>query len=367
VAGAAPRDSGQGTALVTGGTGFVGASLVEELLRQGVAVTCLQRRSSDTRELKRLGVRLVTADLPGPDPTLGELVSGHEVVYHVAGATKALDLDGFVRANAVVTEELCAACVGAARPPRRFVLMSSLGAVGPADPGATLTEAQEPRPVTDYGRSKLEGERRALAYRDRLRIAIVRPTAVYGPRDLELLPVVKMARRGMLPLMGGRDQIVNLVHVEDVARATILAGARDVESGEVFHVGDVRGYAMTELGEILAAIFGRSARFLRVPRAAVWAAALGSEIGARLRRRPALFNRQKVPELRASWVMDVSRARERLGWTPRWDLPAGLRATVAWYRRAGWLPADADADADADAGADADDAAAGPRGPESTP
>ncbi|MBI5481811.1 MAG: NAD-dependent epimerase/dehydratase family protein [Deltaproteobacteria bacterium] len=336
----ATANSGRGTALVTGATGFVGRNLVEELLRRGVVVTCLVRRSSDTRALAQLGVRLVTADLPGPDPALVELVSGHEVVYHVAGAVKALNLDGFLRANAVVTEEVCAACVAAARPPRRLVLMSSLGAVGPADPGATLTEAQAPRPVTDYGRSKLEGERRALAYRDRLPIAIVRPTAVYGPRDHELLPVVKLARRGLVPLMGGRDQIVNLVHVDDVVQATILASERDVESGEVFHVGDLRGYSMTEFGALLCGVFGRRPRFLALPRALVFAAALGSEIGGRLRRRPAIFNRQKLPELRASWVMDVARLRDRLGWAPRWDLPTGLRATVAWYRQEGWLPAD---------------------------
>jgi nucleoside-diphosphate-sugar epimerase len=338
--GVAAGGSGQGTALVTGGTGFVGASLVEELLRRGVGVTCLVRRSSDTRALQRLGVRLLTADLPGPDPALVELVSGHDVVYHVAGAVKALDYDGFVRANAVVTEEVCAACVAAARPPRRLVLMSSLGAVGPADPGATLTETQEPRPVTDYGRSKLEGERRALAFRDRLPIAIVRPTAVYGPRDRELLPVVKAARRGLVPMLGGRDQVVNLVHVDDVVTATILAGERDVESGEVFHVGDVRGYSMTEFGALLCGLFGRRPRYLPLPRALVFAAALGSELGSRLRRRPAIFNRQKVPELRSSWVMDVSRLRDRLGWAPSWDLPGGLGATIAWYRQEGWLPAD---------------------------
>jgi dihydroflavonol-4-reductase len=333
-------DSGQRNALVTGGTGFLGWNLVEELLRRGVAVTCLVRRSSDTRALSRLGVRLVTADLPGPDPALVELVSGHQVVYHVAGAVKALDLDGFLRANAFVTDAICAACVAAARPPRRLVLMSSLGAVGPAAPGDVLTEEQEPRPVTDYGRSKLEGERRALAYRDRIQLVIVRPTAVYGPRDRELLPVVKMARHGLVPLMGGPNQIVNVVHVADVVQATILAGEREVESGEVFHVGDVRDYTMTELGALLCGLFGRRPRFLPLPRALVYAAALGAELSGRLRRRPAVFDRQKVPELRASWMMSVSRLRNRLGWAPRWDLAAGMRATVAWYRREGWLPAD---------------------------
>jgi nucleoside-diphosphate-sugar epimerase len=332
--------AGQGTALVTGGTGFVGMNLVQELQRRGVAVTCLVRRSSDTGALQRLGVRLLTAELPGPDPKLVELVSGHEVVYHVAGAVKALDLAGFVRANATVTDELCAACVAAARPPRRFVLMSTLGAVGPADPGTTLTEAQEPRPVSDYGRSKLEGERRALAYRDRLPIAILRPTAVYGPRDRELLPVVKMARRGLVPLIGGRGQIVNLVHVDDVVQATILAAERPVQSGEVFHIGDLQSYPMTDFGALLCGVFGRRPRFLPLPKALVWTAALGSELGARLRRAPAIFNRQKVPELRASWILDVSRARDRLGWKPRWELAAGVRATVDWYRAAGWLPAD---------------------------
>ena len=332
--------AGAPSALVTGATGFVGGHLVDELVRGGWRVTCLVRPTSDTRELARRPVRLEAVSLPGAGAALARIVSGHEIVFHLAGAVRARNADEFRRANADVTGELGAACVTAAQPPRRFVLVSSVGAVGPAAGVAAVTDDQPPRPVSDYGRSKLEGERRALALADRLHVVIVRPTVIYGPRDRELLVAFRLARRGLVPLLGGREQVVSLAHVDDVVQALLRAATADVASGEAFLVGGPEEVSMVDLGARLCALFGRRPIYLPLPRPLLRLAALGAEGWAALRRQPAMLTRQKLPELWASWRLDLGHAGARLGYAPRWALADGLRHALAWYRAAGWIAAD---------------------------
>lgn len=323
-------------AFLTGATGFVGSHLAEALLRRGAQVTCLARASSDPRFLPE-GARLERAGLDASVETLARLIGGHRVVYHVAGAVRALRYQDFLAANATAVERLLEACLRSSPRPERFVLVSSLAACGPAAALARVDERQTPAPVSDYGRSKLEGERAALRFRERLSVTIVRPTAVYGPRDRELLPVIQLARRGLLTSSGGPEQVVNFCHVEDIVEGIRLAGEERVESGSTFLLGAEREVSMASLAAMLSRIFERPVRVLPIPRGLIAAAALGAEAWAALRRRPAMLTRQKLPELCASWRLDLGAARSRLGYRPRWELEVGLAATIAWYREAGWL------------------------------
>lgn len=327
----------ESSVLVTGGTGFVGSHLVEVLLQRGFRVTCLIRRTSDRRYLQDPRLRLVETELCGNAAELARLVSGHQRVFHLAGAVRALDQAGFLRANAQTTEELVEACLAAAEPPRRFVLVSSAAASGPPPEGERLSEAQPPRPVTEYGRSKLEGERRALRFAADLSLVIVRPGAIYGPRDRETLPLFRAARAGLLPALGGAGQVVNLAHVSDIVEGILLAGERPLRSGEVLLLGAEREHSLTEVAQHFERLLGRRVRLLPVPGPLLASAAFLAQSWARLRGQPAMLSLQKLPELRASWRFDLTAARERLGFSPRWTLEAGLADTLAWYRREGWL------------------------------
>ncbi len=324
---------------VTGASGFVGSHLVDALLERGHRVTCLVRPCSDLRWLSGKPLRLEQGDLLDDRARLAELVSGHAVVFHVAGAVRAMDYKSFLRVNRDGTENILKACLGASPPPRRFVHVSSVGVAGPPPLGSRLTEDQYPGNLTDYGRSKLEAERLVLAFSRRLHVVVLRPSAIYGPRDGEMLPLFKLAGRlGILPAMGGGKQVLDLVHVQDVARGIVLAGDARLASGEVFLLGSGRDYSIAQLAEVMAVLFRRRVRLLVLHRSILWTAAAFSEILARISGRPAMLTRQKIPELVGSWRLDISRARSGLGYSPRWDLPEGMAQTLQWYRDRGWMP-----------------------------
>ncbi len=321
--------------LVTGATGFLGSHLAAELLSRGQEPTCLARRHSDTRWLLRRRLPVRRVDLLGPRARLAQVVSGHDVVYHVAGAVRALDYQAFLSVNADATQALLEACLAAARPPRRFVLVSSVGAIGPPPEGQCLREDSPEGLRTDYGRSKREGELRALPHRSEIELVILRPTAIYGPRDQETLPLFRLARRGLLPAFAGPQQVFNLCHAADIARGIALAGHAAVASGTCFQLGAQQECSARQLARIMGQVLERPVRLLPLPRAGLWGAALLSESWARLRQQPAMLNRQKIPELTGSWRLDIDKARQQLGYQPRWELREGLAATLRWYRQRG--------------------------------
>src|SRR2546422_6768765 len=179
-------------AFVTGGTGFVGAHLVQALCARGDQVTCLVRNPAKARALGWSDVRLVQGDLDDA-AALRDGCAGAEVIYHVAGRISARDTEEFMRANRDGTANVLEAAAPA--PPGRFVLVSSLAAAGPTTPGKPIDETRPPSPVTPYGQSKLAAELLVRAMAGAW--TIVRPPTVYGEWDRAVLKAFKLARMGV--------------------------------------------------------------------------------------------------------------------------------------------------------------------------
>src|SRR5262245_45933935 len=204
------------TVLVTGGTGFVGSHLVDRLIEGGHRVRCLVRPSANLRYLKHPQIELVYGGLDDStdwDKALADV----DLIYHVAGATFARRAQDYFTVNHKGTEAIFAPAIKHRDMIRRFVYISSLAAVGPGRDGRPVDEDATPAPVTPYGRSKLLAEEAVRAASDLLPFTIVRPPAVYGPRDYGIFEFFKSIKRGVFPMIGRRDKRVSLVHARDLA------------------------------------------------------------------------------------------------------------------------------------------------------
>jgi nucleoside-diphosphate-sugar epimerase len=327
------------TVLVTGGTGFLGSHVVEKLVRAGRPVRALVRRTSDTRFLKSLGEVELCEGSVEDAASVKAAARGVTGIVHAAGLVKARSSDEFMRTNRGGTENLLAAALENSETLSKFVLVSSLAALRPSDGrGEPIPEDAEPRPVTDYGKSKLAAEKSALAQKAAVPLVILRPPAIYGPRDREILAFFKSIKLGVLPLLGSTQNKLSMIYGTDCAAACVAALDAKLPSGASYHVDDGRPHTMEELIMLTESAMGRRAKLrFHLPRRLVETAALGVELYGRATNRAVMLTRDKCNELFEQWVCDGTRAQRDLGWKPEVSFEDGIRRTVSWYREAGWL------------------------------
>jgi nucleoside-diphosphate-sugar epimerase len=320
-------------ALVTGSNGFIGSHLAAWLAGHGHDVACLLRRTSRTDSLEGLNVGRVIGDIRDRG-SLEAAVRGREWIFHVAGIVSAADRTTYFAVNADGTRNLVEACLKAGAPDlRKFVFVSSMAAAGPSPRGTALDEDAPCRPVSDYGRSKLAAEETVLASRDRLPVTVIRPPNVLGPRQKELADAIRLMRFRLRPVIGTAETKTSIVSVEDLVRALALAAEDPRSAGRVYYVTDGRAYSWGDITGAIAEAVGRRRFYLPVPYAAQYALAAAAEAVARLSGSKPLISRDLVAAARRdSWVCDGSRIREELGFEPRTDMRAAVRAAVAWER-----------------------------------
>lgn len=322
--------------LVTGANGFLGSHLVEELLSRGQQVRGLVRRTSDLRWLEGLDLELAYGEVTDP-ASLPAAVREAQIVYHLAGVTKARSQPDYDRVNHQGTVNLLEACRQHHPGLEKFVLVSSLAAAGPSAEGRLLRETDLCRPVSDYGRSKLLAEQAAALFMDRLPITVVRPPAIYGPRDKDFLVYFGMLRRHLRPLLGWGERRLSICHVRDAAVGIILAGQSPRSAGQIYFISG-QETTWDELTRIMTAALKVRTLTVRVPLFAVHLAAFWAEMFAPLMREAPVLDRRKAREMsQRCWTCDWSKARDELGYRPSVPLLEGIRETVEWYREAGWL------------------------------
>jgi nucleoside-diphosphate-sugar epimerase len=357
-------------ALVTGASGFIGSHLCEVLRERGHDVRAMVRASSrlDKLESAAAGKPFVLAHAGLDDiAAMAAAMADVDVVYHVAGTTAAFDRRGFDRANVEGVGNLFAAIARArelGRGPRRVVHVSSLMAAGPSHSRNPRREHHRHEPgFTDYGDSKLDGEAVAVAAARAggIELVIVRPPLVYGPRDEDVLLMIKSAAKGVVAQPGFQPTWMSAIHGRDLAIGIALAGERgrpipaepqddhvhaggggdprvpgavdDARGTGIYYLSDGGRTTIAEFGQLAAAAVGRRALTIPLPAFAVRSVgALNQRIGRLRGEVPALTLDKARGSLSSGWWCDDARARAEIGWTPSFPLERGLEDTVRWLR-----------------------------------
>jgi uncharacterized protein YbjT (DUF2867 family) len=298
---------------ITGATGFVGAEVLEQALSDGLRVNALTRRAQPPRaKLKWVHGSLEDA------AALDTLVRDADAVIHIAGVVNAPDRDGFEAGNARGTMAVVDAM--RKRGIKRLVHVSSLAA---REPG-----------LSDYGWSKELAEKHVKA--SGLDWTIVRPPAIYGPGDKEMLELFRMAKRGIMMLPpGGR---LSVIHVGDLAALLLaLSGERENSLTRTYEVDDGTpgGWDHKDFGQAIGRAIGRSVKTLATPE---WLLTIAARADRLVRGKKAKLTPDRVDYFcHPDWVVGKRRQPPKRLWLPQVKTEDGLSATVAAYRLKGWL------------------------------
>jgi len=323
--------------VVTGGAGFVGSHLVERLLARGDDVVCLERPGARRGWLAGKNLDFHTCGLAEPQ-VLQRHICGADTVFHLAALTEARSADECYEVNTQGTANLVRAAANCGSAPPRLVFMSSLAAVGPDLDGGGLDQDTTPRPLSHYGRSKLQAEAVIHAYADRVPAVICRFPAIYGPRDRVVLKLFRMVARGFALTIGPWEREVSVLHADDAVSGLLGAATAPDAVGQTYCLAHPRPITWDEFVQAIGRALHCRPRQIAVPVSAAKPIALAAEFAARLRNQPAILNRDRVRELaQRRWVCDSTRATTDFGFQPRFDLDAGVANTAAWLRRVQWI------------------------------
>lgn len=333
--------------LITGASGFIGSFLVERALKEDLEVWAAVRPQTNRQYLQDERIRFIELDLGNSDRLTEQLEAHREqqgvfhYVIHAAGATKCRRSDDFFRVNARGTERLAYTLLetGCLQPQGRFVFISSLSVYGPSRESdmRPITEDSHKVPDTAYGKSKLQAEC-ALADVPDLNYIILRPTGVYGPRERDYFMMAKSISRHVDFAVGFKPQVLTFIYVEDLVEAAFLA-LRHGRTGRAYFLTDGKSYTSRVFSDLLQLELGvRGVLHITAP---LWVLRQVCRVAAWIAER-----RGTVPTLnpdkyrimsQRNWQCDITPARKELGYTPKWPLVRGVKATVAWYKEAGWL------------------------------
>jgi nucleoside-diphosphate-sugar epimerase len=322
--------------LLTGANGFVGSHVLDSLRTRGIPTTLLLRPSCDKGFIQEhLGtVEVLGGSITKPD-SLRPAMEGVTHVIHCAGLTRARNEAEFLSVNRDGTRNVVEAA-NAQQGIQRIVHVSSLAAAGPAAATCPAREQDPARPVSQYGRSKLAGETE-LRERCRTDFVVIRPPAVYGPRDKAFLSLFKAVQNHLLPQPSAR-QALSLVYVKDLAEVIVNCLLLPAAAKATYFVAAPEITSGRALAREIAEQIGHWTIPCPTPPAVFLPLCLLNEAWSRVMGKASMLNLQKFAELRApGWVCDPSLLKRQTGLECRTTMKEGVSRSLAWYRRETWL------------------------------
>ena len=326
-------------AVITGSNGFIGSMLRNKLVAQGADVRCLVRRNPGTREpgegYTNFGINYLDAESLASCGALDDATH----LFHVAGVTKQLTLEGFRRGNVIPTENLIRALQRANPNLERFTLISSQAAAGPArDKNKPVRESDPPKPAEDYGRSKLEAEQLLTLQPLPFPYTIIRPAAVYGPRDVDFLALFKQLKSGFGLYPGNKHSFVSTIYVDDLVKGILDATSHAAASNKTYFLTKEIAVSWQQIYRIIAEIWPSRLFEINMPIGIIAAVARLGDLYSRASGNITVLNSKKIDLARPRfWVCTSEQANDDFGFQPQMSLAPGLQETFNWYKASGWL------------------------------
>ncbi len=340
--------------LITGASGFIGSFVVERALSLGMNVWAAIRPSSSKRYLQDKRIRFITLKLEDKAELLEQLAAHRDkhgawdYVVHAAGATKVKSDDDFFRINYDGTRHLCDALYDLGMKPERFAFVSSLSIFGPVReergaPDASghvyspILDTDTPKPDTAYGKSKLAAEEYLHNFAD-FPYVILRPTGVYGPRDKDYFLMAKSIAGHVDFAVGYQPQEITFIYVKDLVEAIFQALVRAPLHSSYF-ISDGGVYDSRAFSDLIQSeLRVKHVWHIKAPLWILRSICLMSEMWSRLLGKTSTLNTDKYHILKQrNWQCDISPARAEIGFDPEYDLAAGVKETIAWYKEQKWL------------------------------
>lgn len=324
-------------AFITGATGFVGSHLADKLKASGFEVMCLKRSTSSTKWLDGKGYEFVEGDLFSND-ALEKAIAKADYVFHVAGVVKSVNKEGFFKGNHEATKNLLEITKKVNPGIKKFVHISSQAACGPAIGVDSVDEKTVPKPITTYGISKLKAEEEVNRFSGDFPVTIVRPPAVFGPRDTEIFIYFQTFAKGLNSVIGFDKKYLSLVYVEDLVDGILLSAQNDVANGQTYFICMDDPYNWDEIGDVTSKILGKKAIKISLPHSLVYTVGYIAEKLASLSGKAATLNVEKCKDItQLRWVCSNAKAKRELGFEAKYTLEESFRKTIEWYKEMKWI------------------------------
>ncbi len=327
--------------LITGASGFIGSFLVEEAISRNYQTFAGIRNTSSKKYLTHPAIRFIELDFTSDkslDKTLIDFTNLYgklDFVIHNAGITRAKTNEIFDQINFDNTKKFIQALQRNNQVPQKFIYISSLTSFGPAKDSNPINHEHLQKPLTGYGRSKMKSEEFLYAT-PYFPFLIINPTTVYGPRDKDVLFLVKSIANHLEVYIGNKKQLLSFVHVLDLCRAVFI-GMESKAINQNMLVSDLSVYTAKRFNEILKVGLQKKTISLVFPIPLVKAISFITEGVGKLTGKVPIVNKERLKEFVApNWSVDASEI-EALGYTPQYGLEAGLKNTIDWYKEHGWI------------------------------
>ena len=330
--------------LITGASGFIGGYIVDNALAKGLNVYAVVRKSSNRQYLQNSRINFVELNFADPLKLIDQLITLKEeigtidYVIHNAGVTKVLSYDDYNKVNFEFTKNFAEALKASNVGLRKFVFISSLAASGPGsqETNTPIQSSDEPKPVTEYGRSKLKAEQ-FLNSLENFPYISLRPPAVFGPRDTDMFSVFQLINNKLELYIGGAKQYLSFISVKDLADAIICATQSEV-SQKTYFISDNKYYDNVQFSKLIKRGMAKRTIVIKLPIFLVQVIAFFAEKFGKMTGKPSPLNVDKVNELKSSnWLCDANPFYNDTGFKAKYSLDGAIEETIKWYKNENWL------------------------------